>query len=271
MSFEGKVVVITGASSGIGEGLALALARRGASLVLAARRLKALEGVREACRELGGAAVVVGADVSVPDDCERIIAAAVEAFGGIDFLVNNAGISMWARFDEVEDLSIFERLMRVNYLGAVYCTHFALPHLKARRGLIVGISSLTGKTGVPTRSGYGATKHALQGFLDSLRIELRNEGVGVLVVSPGFVATDIRSKALSGHGVPHEASPRDEARGTMPLGRCVERIVAGMAGRKREIIMTPRAKFGMWLKIVAPGIVDRIAASAVGDPGRRQT
>jgi short-subunit dehydrogenase len=271
MSFAGKVVVITGASSGIGEALALLLADRGASLVLAARRLEALERVAEACRERGARAVVLAADVSLPDDCERIMDAAVQAFDGIDFLVNNAGISMWARFDEVQDLSIFERLMRVNYLGAVYCTHFALPYLKARGGMIVGISSLTGKTGVPTRSGYGATKHALQGFLDSLRIELRNEGVDVLVVSPGFVATEIRSKALSGSGVPLAESPRDEARGTMSLKRCVDLIVRGMASRKREIIMTPRAKFGMWLKILVPGLVDRMAADAVGDPGRRQT
>ncbi len=270
MSFEGKAIVITGASSGIGEQLAVALAGRGARLLLAARRLEALEDVARRCRALGGDAIAVAADVAVVGDCERMIAAAIEAFGGLDFLVNNAGISMWSRFDEVEDLGIFERLMRVNYLGAVYCTHFALPHLKASRGMVVGISSLTGKTGVPTRSGYGATKHALQGFLDSLRIELRHEGVDVLVVSPGFVATSIRAKALNKKGLAHEVSPRDEARGTMPLQKCVSLIVSGMERRKREVIMTSKAKFGMWLKIVAPRLVDRMAADAVGDAGQSE-
>ncbi len=262
MDFRDKVVVITGASAGIGKLLAAELSKRGAKLVLASRDEQALALVAAEC---GGAAraLVVPTDVGDPAQCERLVKRAVEAFGGIDVLVNNAGISMWARFDEITDLTVFERLMRVNYLGAVYCTHFALPWIKQRRGLLVAVSSLTGKTGVPTRSAYGATKHAMQGFFDALRVELRDSGVDVLVVSPGFVATDIRARALGPSGAPRGESPRDEKRGTMSVEECVGLIVDAMAKRRREVVMTLKARLGMVLKLVAPNVVDAIAARAV--------
>jgi short-subunit dehydrogenase len=263
MEFRDKVVIVTGASAGIGKLLATELAKRGAKLVLAARDGKALAEVVDAC---GGAghAIAVPTDVAEPTQCERLVAKAVEAFGGVDVLVNNAGISMWARFEEITDLSVFDRLMRVNYLGAVYCTHYALPWIKQRRGLLVAVSSLTGKTGVPTRSAYGATKHAMQGFFDALRVELRGTGVDVLVVSPGFVATDIRARALGPSGKARGESPRDESgRDTMSVEECVAIIVDAMARRRREVVMTAKAKLGMALKLVAPGLVDAIAARAV--------
>ena len=269
MNFMNKSVVVTGASAGIGRELAIALARRGALLTLAARGAEGLAETARACEAEGARAVTVTADVAERADCERIVASAVEAYGGVDVLVNNAGISMWGRFDEIEDLSIFERIMRINYLGAVYCTYYALPHLKARRGLIVAVSSLTGKTGVPTRSAYAASKHAMQGFFDSIRIELQGSGVDVLVVSPGFVATDIRSRALGPDGVSLGESPRDEDRETMPVEECVRQIVRAMEGRRRELVMTARAKAGLWMKLVAPSAVDRIAASAVRTRNRR--
>ena len=188
----------------------------------------------------------------------------MKAFGGIDVLVNNAGLTMWARFDEITDITLFERLMRVNYLGTVYCTYHALPHLKKSKGLLVGVSSLTGKTGVPTRSAYGASKHAMQGLMDSLRVELRGAGVDVLVVSPGFVRTDVRAKALGGDGKPREVSPREEDdASTMSLEECTHLIVRAIDRRQREVIMTARARLGMWLKLVVPGLVDRIAERAV--------
>ncbi|MDY7229568.1 SDR family oxidoreductase [Hyalangium rubrum] len=262
-TMQGKTVIITGASAGIGEELAVALASRGANLVLAARGEEALAQVRKRCEQAGGRAVTVGTDVAEPEACRRMIERAVEAFGGVDVLVNNAGISMWARFEEIEDLTLFERIMRVNYLGSVYCTHAALPHLKERKGLLVAISSLTGKTGVPTRSAYAASKHAMQGFFDSLRIELLGTGVDVLVVSPGFVATDIRARALGPDGKPHQESKRDEGKDTMPLEECVSQIVRAIERREREVVMTAKAKVGMFLKLVAPGLVDRIAQRAV--------
>jgi len=263
VDFRGRSVVITGASSGIGEELALVLARAGAHLTLAARDAKALESVAAACEKAGGKAVFISADVADEEACRRIAEKAVAAHGGIDVLVNNAGISMWSRFDALENLSMIDRIMRVNYIGAVACTYYALPHLKRSKGLIVAISSLTGKTGVPTRSAYAASKHAMQGFFESLRIELRDSGVDVLIVSPGFVATPIRSRALAADGAPHGDSPRDESRGTMSVQECVRQVVAAMRARRRDLVMTPRARLALWVKLIAPGIVDRIAAKAV--------
>ncbi len=263
MDFRDKSVVITGASAGIGRALAVALATRGARLTLAARDAAALDSVVGECNKAGGEAIAIATDVSEVDSCRALIEGAVARFGAIDSLVNNAGISMWARFREVTDLSIFERMMRVNYLGAVYCTHFALPHLEQSRGLLVAISSLTGKHGVPTRSGYAASKHAMQGFFDSLRIELRDSGVDVLVVSPGFVATDIRARAFGPDGKPLERSPREEREDTMSVDECVSIIVKAMERRDREVVMTARARAGQWIKLIAPGLVDRLAARAV--------
>lgn len=260
MNFSGKRIVITGASSGIGRELALVLAGDGAHLTLAARDGGALAEVVRECEAAGGRAVAVPTDVSDQPSCIALIDAAVEAFGGIDVLVNNAGISMWGRFDEMTDLAMVERIMRVNYFGTVYCTHAALPHIKASKGLFVAISSLTGKTGVPTRTAYSASKHAMQGFFDSLRIELMGTGVDVLVVSPGFVATPIRDRALGPDGKPRGTSPRDEHKGTMSVEECVRQIVKAMRKRQRELVMTRVGRIGMIVKVFAPGLVDRLAA-----------
>lgn len=264
MSFQGQSIVITGASAGIGEELAVALATRGANLTLAARDRTALEQVAARVRGAGSRALVVPTDVSDPEQCRVLVERAVAEFGKLDALVNNAGISMWARFDEITDLAVFERIMKVNYLGAVYCTHHALPHLRASRGLLVAVSSLTGKTGVPTRTAYAGSKHAMQGFFDSLRIELLGTGVDVLVVSPGFVRTDIRARALGPDGKPRGESPREESDDkTMSVEECVDIIVRAMERREREVVMTTTAKVGMFLRLVAPGLVDRIALRAV--------
>jgi short-subunit dehydrogenase len=258
MDFSGKTVVITGASAGIGQELAVALAKKGANLVLAARSVDALAETAKRCEAAGGKAIAVATDVADPAACERLIQETVTAFGGIDCLVNNAGMSQVVAFDQITDLTMFERLMRVNYLGAVYCTYFALPHLKVRKGLLVAVSSLTGKTGVQNRTGYSASKHAMQGFFDSLRLELRDTGVDVLVVSPGFVATDIRAAALGADGKPVGESPRDESEGTMSVATCVAIILEAMVQRRREVVMTLRARVGLWLKLIAPDLVDRI-------------
>jgi short-subunit dehydrogenase len=267
VELRGKSVVVTGASTGIGRALAVALAARGARLTVAAR---GQEGLDETVRQIaaaGGEALAVAVDVSGATNCRTLVEAAVGRFGGIDVLVHNAGISMWARFDEITDLSIFERIIRVNYLGAVYLTHYALPHLKQRRGLIVAVSSLTGKIGVPTRTGYSASKHALQGFFDSLRIELHGSGVDVLVVSPGFVATDVRAHAFGADGQPlgqrTTTTPRAEDDDTMSVEECVRQMVAAIEARRRELVMTQKARFGLFLKLVVPSLVDRIAAAAV--------
>src|ERR1700687_5953528 len=226
------VVVITGASKGIGAELARKMALKGAKLVLAARSEKDLEAVAEECRALGASALSVKADVALERDCQTIVAAARLAFGRIDVLVNNAGMSMWARFEDIEDVSILERIMQVNYMGAVYCTHYALPHLRETRGRLVGISSIAGRVGVPTRTGYSAAKDAMVGFFDSLRIELAGSGVSVTMIYPGFVATGIRENAAGPDGKPIAVNPVDE-RQVMSPAECARIIVGDIDTRRR--------------------------------------
>jgi len=262
--FRDNVVVLTGASAGIGHQLALQLAAQGARLVLAARDATKLEETAAACRALGAAAIAVPTDVGDEARCKALVERAVAEYGRIDTLVNNAGIGMWARFDEMTDLSPFERIMRVNYLGSVYPTFYALPHLKKTRGRIVSVNSLTGRTGVPTRSGYAASKHAAAGFFDTIRIELDGTGVTVTQVFPGFVATEIRERAFGPDGLPlgEGNSPVREAE-VMTAEECARQTLAAAAARKRELIMTLRGKIGARLKLLAPALVDRIAAKAI--------
>jgi short-subunit dehydrogenase len=257
-----NVVIVTGASKGIGAEVARQLAAKGSSLVLAAREGAMLEKVAAECVALGGRAEAVVTDVSVESDCQRLVERTVAAFGRVDTLVNNAGATMWARFEEIRDLSILERIMDVNYMGAVRCTHYALPHLLASKGRIVGIASLTGITGVPTRTGYAASKHAMRGFFDSLRIELADAGVTVTMIYPGFVATGVRENASGPDGKPIAIDPVDEKQVMSPR-ECARITVGAIETRRREVVMTARGKMGMWLKLVAPGLVDRIARRAV--------
>lgn len=262
MDFRGKSVILTGASSGIGRELARRLAERGAWLCLAGRDGDRLETAAAECRAAGGRAAGVQTDVTVPSQCENLVRRAAEEYGRVDVLVANAGLSMWARFEDVTDLSLFERLMAVNYLGAVYCTHFALPHLRRSAGLITAVSSLTGKNGVPTRTGYAASKHAMIGFFDSLRIELAGSGVDVTVICPGFVATEVRERALGPDGRPLGRSPLLESR-VMTAAECAALMLRAMERRQRELVMTARGKIGLWMKLAAPGLVDRTARRAI--------
>lgn len=261
-AFRDKVVILTGASRGIGREMALRLAAQGARLALGARDAGGLEALAAECRRRGGQAVAVPTDVAEEAQCAALVERAVEAYRQVDVLINNAAISMWALFEEVTDLGIFERLLRVNFLGSVYCTHYALPHLRKTRGRLVVVSSLTGKTGVPTRSGYAASKHALHGFFDTLRIELAGSGVSVTLACPDFVATEIRERAFGPDGRPLGQSPVQEGE-VMTADVCARLILAGAAERRRELIMSPRGKLGLWLKLLAPSLVDRIARKAI--------
>lgn len=263
-SFQNQVVVITGASAGIGKELALQLAEKGAWLALGARHLERLEAVAETCRQEGGRALAVKLDVSDKESCRVFIEKTVDEYGKIDLLVNNAGISMWAYFEEFTDLTSFEQIMQVNYFGSLYCTFYALPYLKKSKGRLVAVSSLTGKTGVPTRSGYAASKHAMAGFFDTLRIELKDTGVSVTMIYPGFVATDVRKLAMGSNGKSLGKSPLDET-GTMTVEKCVNLMIPAIAHRKRELVMTLKGKLGLWLKLIAPRLVDRIALKAVSE------
>ena len=169
---KNRSALITGASSGIGRSLAHQMADQGAWLVLAARNIEALESVGEACLQRGGRAISVKTDVTDHSQCQALIQRTVDEFGRIDTLVNNAGISMWALFEDMQSLEPFEKLMQVNYFGSVYCTHYALPYLKQTQGRLAAVASLTALFDVPTRTGYSASKHAMKGFFDTLRVEL---------------------------------------------------------------------------------------------------
>ena len=261
-AFTRKTILVTGASQGIGKALCLALAPQGPRLVLAARDAPALEEVAYACGKRGGEALVVPTDVASEADCRRLVERAVAAFGGLDVVVNNAGMSMWSRFDELQDLSVYETLMRVNYLGCVYLTHAALPHLKRSRGRIVTVASLAGLTGVPTRTGYAASKHAVFGFFDSLRIELAGTGVTVTMIAPDFVVSEIHRRSLGPDGRPLGATPMQEAK-LMTAEECAAHILHAMERRQRLAVLSLRGRAGRFVRLVAPGLIDRIAARAV--------
>jgi len=259
---SGRKLILTGASEGIGRALALALASCGARVVLAARDGARLESLAQECRGRGGQALAIATDVTNAQDCEWLVAETIKAFGGIDVVVHNAGITMWSRFDALSDLSIFERLLEVNYLAPVRLTGLTLPHLKQSKGLIVAIASLAGLTGVPERSGYAASKHAMVGFFDSLRIELRGSGVDVSVIAPDFVVSEIHKRAIGPDGQPLGASPMRQAK-IMTAEDCAARIVRAIARRERLVLMSARGKLGRWLKLLAPSLIDRLAARAI--------
>lgn len=265
-TFRNNVVILTGASSGIGRQLALQLAEQGAWLSLAARSEERLEAVAEACQRRGGKVLVVPTDVAQESQCRRLVAQTVGEFGRVDTLINNAGITMWALFEEMEDLAPFQQIMQVNYFGSVYCTYYALPYLKKTGGRIVAVSSLTGKTGVPTRTGYAASKHAMVGFFDSLRIELSDDDVSVTLVYPGFVNTEARERAFGPDGEPLGESPVHESE-VMTAETCARLVIKAAANRQREEVMTWRGKLGIWLKLIVPGLVDGMARRAI-DEGR---
>lgn len=261
---KNKTIIITGASSGIGHQLALEFAKPNINLVLAARSLSKLEELVVECKKKGANALAVRTDVSVPQDCEQLIVQTLEVYGQLDILINNAGITMHSRFDEIEDCSIFEKITRVNLLGTIYCTYHALDALKQTKGIIVGISSLQGLTGFPLSSIYSASKFAVRGFLDSIRMELENDGVHVLSVYPGPVDTNIHSTKLSSDGkMETDGVNYSKKKGVMPVGKCAQLIIKAINSKKRELIMTISGKFLPLLHAVAPKLVDNQIQKAI--------
>lgn len=254
-----NVTLITGASRGIGRAMALRLASPGSRLSLTGRDIQALEAVAAECQSAGAETLVTVGDVGIEADVTRVVARTVDRFDRIDMLVCNAGISMVCPFEDLGDSEAIERLIRVNYLGSVYFTQLTLPHLIRASGRIVAVASLSALTGVPTRTGYAASKAAMASFFDSLRIELVGRGVSVTVAYPGFVDTGIRERAAgSGEGRGRRAGR------IMSADECARRILDTARYRRREVVMTGRGKAGRWLRLIAPGLVDRIAARAVG-------
>ena len=262
MSFADKVIVITGASDGIGAELARQLSRDRPKLVLAARRRDALQAVAAQCEALGAKTFVKVADVSIEADCRSMIAHAVDTFGGIDVLVNNAGISMHANFDQIADTGVYEKLMRINLMGSIWPTHAALAHLKSSKGLVVAVASLAGLIGVPGRTTYCATKFAQTGFFEALRVELAPDSVDVCIVYPGVVATEIRRNGWNAQGQTTGVSGLNET-GAMSVEECVALVVAAMRLRKREEVMSVKGKLSRWIKLIAPTKLDAMARAAL--------
>ena len=262
-----KVVIITGASSGIGLAAAKAFAAKGDCVVLAARNIAKLNSTVAVLGNLYGAEARLGekrvprflaveTDVVKEEDCRNLIEKAADVYGRIDVLVNNAGISMRAMFKDL-DLSVIKSLMDVNFWGTVYCTKHALPYLLAVKGSVVGVISIAGFKGLPARTGYSASKFAIYGFLDTLRVEHLKDGLHVMIFAPGFTASNIRFTALTADGSVQGETPRDE--GSMMSAEAVaKRLVKGVYKRKRQIVLTPIGKLTVLLNKFFPALVDRL-------------
>jgi short-subunit dehydrogenase len=262
-----KIIVITGASDGIGAEIARQLAashKSGIGLVLAARNLDALQAVATQCEAQGASTLCVRADVGVREECAALITQTVAKFDRIDALINNAGISAQALLEEVpaDKLGWYEDVMRVNLWGSVWCTHAALPQLIAAKGSIVAVSSLAGLIGVPGRTAYSASKFAQTGFFEALRTEMKVHGVSVTTAYPGVVLTQIRQHGLNAQGEALGSSGLKEE-GAMTVQECARLIIEGMNRRDREVVMTGKGKLGRWLKLLAPGMVEKMAMNAV--------
>lgn len=256
LGLKGKVVVITGASSGIGAAMAREYAADGACVVLGARQQDKLRQIVEEIEQRGGKAAYAVTDVTSADDCRRLVETAVERFGGIDAMICNAGLSMRALFDEC-DLEVLHRLMDVNFWGTVNCTKFALPYLQRSKGSLVGISSVAGLHGLPGRTGYSASKYAMTGFLETLRIENLKKGLHVMIACPGFTASNVRFAALTADGSQQGETPRNEAK--MMTAAEVGRIIArDVLRRKRLCLMEAEGRATHFVKKFAPAFLDRM-------------
>ncbi|MGF7141154.1 SDR family oxidoreductase [Roseimarinus sediminis] len=265
-NFQGKVVIITGASSGIGKACAYEFAYQGATVVLAARRKDILYEIEEQIIALRGKAFTIVTDVKDINDCRSLIEQTIIQFGKLDILINNAGISMRATFEAL-DLTIIKELMDTNFYGTVYCTKFALPHILQQKGTIVGVSSITGLTPLPGRTGYAASKHAMDGFLNTLRLENIKKGLNVLVVHPGFTSSNIRNVALDKDGNSQQETPRNENK-MMSSERVAKIIAKAIIKRERDLVLTPQGKLVVWMHKNMPGIADRIILNEMSkEPG----
>ena len=261
-TFFENVVVITGASSGIGQHLALQLAEQGAWLALAARNAENLEEVAKECRQRGGRAIAIPTDVAEQNQCKTLIERTIAEYGKIDTLINNAGISLVARFIKLHDLSLFEKLVKVNFFGSVYCTYYALPFLRETRGRLAAVSSLRGKFPSSRADGYGASKHAMAEFFESLRIELEGSGVSVTIIYPGWVSTGISSRSYWPDGKQTGRISKHE-KGAMPVEACTRIIVDAVGKRRREVVMTFLGKIGLWIMLIAPKAIDQFVKKSL--------
>jgi short-subunit dehydrogenase len=251
-----KVVIITGATSGIGWECATMALSNGAKVVFAARQSDIIASKLSRTNYPTENYLICKTDVSIATDCEQMIQDTVAKFGKIDVLVNNAGISMRALFKDV-DIHVLRQIMDVNFWGCVYCTKYALPYLLKSKGSIVGVSSVAGFKGLAARTGYSASKFALNGFLETLRIELLKSEVHILVISPGYTASNIRKTALNAMGKPQDETPLEENKLMSPMTVAYE-ILHGIRRKKRTVILTPLGRWTIFVNKFLPGFVDKM-------------
>ncbi len=252
--FNNKVVAITGGSDGIGKALVDILIQSGAKVSTCARNQEKLYDLQ--LMHSGKSLHTVVADISRLDDAKHFINSTIQVFGGIDILINNAGISMRALLKDA-DIEVIEKLMDVNFNGTLYCTKLALDSIIQRKGTIVGVSSIAGFRGLPGRSGYSASKFAMNGFLEALRTELLHDGVNVMWVCPGFTASNIRNAALNDKGQAQGESPMDEGK-MMSSDECARHIITAIEKRKRTLVLTFTGKRTVFMNKFFPKLADKL-------------
>lgn len=253
---ERKVAIITGASSGIGLACAKLFVKSGFAVTLAARSTDKLSLIESELKNISTDILVIQADVSKEDDCKKIIDSTIARFQRIDILINNAGISMRALFKDLE-LQVLHTLMNTNFWGTVYCTKYALPYILKSEGSIVGVSSIAGFMGLPGRTGYSASKFAMQGFLETIRVEHLKDNLHVMIVAPGFTASNIRNSALNSTGNMQGESPRNEEK-MMTAEDVALYIYKGIVKRKRQVVLTFQGKAAVFLRKFFPSFIDKM-------------
>lgn len=258
--FADKVIIVTGASSGIGLASARLFGREGAKVVMAARSLDRLEALAESVAP-EDSVLCVKCDVSREDDCRVLVEKTVERFGRVDILVNNAGISMRAMFRDL-DLKVIHSLMDVNFWGTVNCTKYALPWLLESRGSVVGVISIAGYSALPARTGYSASKYAVRGFLDTLRIEHLKDGLNVLVFAPGYTSSNVRNAALTADGTPQGETPLEEGK-LMSAEEVALKLAKALRRRRSEVILTALGKVTVLAHRLFPRLTDRLTYSYI--------
>ncbi len=252
--FSNKVVAITGGTDGIGKALVDALLVQGAKVATCGRHHDKLYHLQSTYPSYPLHMVV--ADVSNQNDCRHFIESTIKAFGGIDILINNAGISMRSLIRDAS-IEVIRKVMEINFFGSVYCTKYALDSIIERKGTIVGVSSIAGYRGLPGRSGYSASKFALQGWLESIRTELAEDDVHVMWVCPGFTASNIRNAALTKEGEQQGESPMDEGK-MMTAEECAGHILDAIRNRKRTLVLTFTGKRTIFMNRFFPGWADKL-------------
>jgi len=252
---QNKVVIITGGSSGIGKAIAHEFLKAGAKVVISGRNSQNLKQTETEFSAFSGQFLTFCGDVSIENDCKNLIEFTTQNFQKIDILVNNAGISMRSLFADTQP-DVIKKVMDINFWGTVYCTKYALPYLLDAKGVVVGISSIAGFKGLPARSGYSASKFAMHGFLEALRIENLKTGLHVLIACPGFTASNIRNAALRGDGTAQGETPRDEQKMMQP-DEVAKHILKAIEKKKNTLILTTQGKLTVLLNKFFPKFMDK--------------